>query len=256
MENTEIQPFDTTPAQVEPNVEPNTDVQNPGDNQAGEPGDQQPQQQQPVASQSGNEVRNNNWNNGKRRIAQRQSAKARIRELEEEVARLKGQTDDYSRFRSEQLQDRINDMRAIDADNEATEFANRAATWFGDDTDKFMQDTYRYAAYVNQNEPDLLRYANREFGLILLHEWYKRMDVPDLRAQWMGMTQFEKGSVLNNLYGQIAKLVEQAKGQPSAQTPPAAKPSIPVPNGGRQSAAQIATDDFGSALQDAFNRVK
>lgn len=258
MEDTNTTPFETEVQQAL-NVEPDQNAQ-PGDQQAGEPAASNPitDNDASAPANTGKEARQNNWNNGRRRIEQRQSAKARIRELEAEIAKLKGKDDDYSRFRTEQLQDRVGDMRAMAADAEATEFANRAAQWFGDETDQFMQDTYRYAQYVNNNEPDLLRYAQRDYGPILLHEWYKRMDNPVLREQWLGMTVYEKGSVLNNLYTQIANIVAQAQNGGANNTPPAQpKPAtVPVPNGGRQSAAAVPTDDFGVALQDAFNRVR
>lgn len=202
------------------------------------------------------EVHQNNWNNGQRRIRQRQSMRARIAELEQQLAQYRGKNDDESRFRAEMVQDRLDDMHAMNADAEAEAFANRAEQWFGEDTEQFMSDTYRYAQYVNANEPDLLKYANREYGLILLHEWYKRMDNPTLRQQWLGFTPYEKGSVLNNFYNQIANIVAQAqKGNGGA--PAANKPmNVPVPNGGRQSAANGPTDDFGIALGEAMNKYK
>lgn len=189
-----------------------------------------------------------NWNNGRRRIEQRQSMKARIKELESRLAQYEGKDDDYSKFQTEQLRDRLDDMHAMNADAEATDFAQRAEQWFGDSTQQFMNDTYRYANYVNKNEPDLLRYANREYGPILLHEWYKRMDNANLRNQWIGMTQYEKGSVLANLYSQIADAIQRASHAPAQKT------NIPVPNGGRQSPGPANEDDFGAALGEAFNR--
>lgn len=233
------------------NGTPETDVQTnvqtasepTGESVANNGVEPEPQQQAQPVSQA-----RQNWNNGKRRIQQR-SAKERIKQLEARIAELEGKNDDYSRFQREQLQDRIDDMSAMTADAEANAFADRAAEWFGDETEQFMQDTYRYAAYVNKNEPDLLRYANRDYGLVLLHEWYKRMDVPQLRTQWMGMTSFEKGRVLDNLYNQIADVVHRSQNQ-NVQQPR----NVPVPNGGRQSAAGVQTDDFGIALGEALNR--
>lgn len=191
-----------------------------------------------------------NWNNGQRRIRGRQALQQRVQQLEAELAELRGKNDDVSKFRAGLVQDRIDDMNAMNADAEANAFADRAAEWFGEETEQFMQDTFRYAPYVNKNEPDLLRYANRDYGLVLLHEWYKRMDIPALRNQWMGFTAFEKGRVLDNLYKQIADIVQQSQQQPNKQQPR----NVPVPNGGRQSAAGVQTDDFGIALGEALNR--
>ena len=242
-----MEDMNTTP--VESTVQ--TDTVEPTNVQPAEPQADGPETQQELTRQAKPDAgHQDNWNNGKRRIAQRQSAKARIRELEAQIAELQGKNDDYSRFKSEQIQDRIDDMRAIDADAEATAFADRASQWFGDDTDAFMQDTYRYAEYVNRNEPDLLRYSQREYGPILLHEWYKRMDNPTLRAQWLGFTVYEKGAVLNNLYQQITNAVQRAKAP--ASTPK----NVPAPAGGRETPAPTDGSDFGIALGEAFNRHK
>lgn len=234
------QPIDQQTVQPEPTVEPNTaQTPEPTPNGNVEPTDEG----EPLSAAK---VHSANWNNGRRRIEQRQSMKARIKELEEKLAQYEGKDDDYSKFQREQINDRIGDMRAMTADADATEFAARAEQWFGEDTERFMQDTYRYAQYVNTNEPDLLRYAQREYGPILLHEWYKRMDNPALRQQWLEMTAYEKGSVLNKLYTQIADIVKQSQA-PQQQ-------NIPVPNGGRQSPAPAPDGDFGAALGEALTR--
>lgn len=212
----------------------------------------QQQESEPVREQ-----KQNNWSNGQRRIQQRQSMKARIKELEARLAEYEGKDDDFSKFQSQQLQDRIDDMNAISADAEANDFADHASQFFGDETPAFMSNVYRYARYVNANEPDLLRYTQREYGPILLHEWMQRMDNPQLRAQWLQMTAFEKGRVLDNFYKQIGQVISQyGKGQAPAQAPTARQTSVPVPNGGRQSPGAPATDDFGIALGQAFNRHK
>ena len=199
------------------------------------------------------EPKQNNWSNGQRRIQQRQSLKARVKELEARLAEYEGKDDDYSKFQSQQLQDRIDDMNAISADAEANDFADHASQFFGDETPAFMSNVYRYAKYVNSNEPDLLRYTQREYGPILLHEWMQRMDNPQLRAQWLGFTAYEKGRVLDNFYKQIGQVISQyGKGQAPAKQ----QQNVPVPNGGRQSPGAPATDDFGVALGQAFNRHK
>ena len=209
-----------------------------------------------ASANNAKEVHQNNWNNGQRRIRQRQSMRARIAELEQQLAQYRGKNDAESQFRAEMVQDRLTDMQAMSADAEAEAFANRAEEWFGDETEQFMSDTYRYAPYVNANEPDLLRYANREYGLILLHEWYKRMDNPMLRKQWLGFTTYEKGRVLNNFYNQIANIVAQAQKGNGNTPPPKPNTNVPVPNGGRQSAANGPTDDFSIALGEAMNKFK
>jgi hypothetical protein len=238
------QPIGQQTVQPEPTVEPNTaQTPEPTPNADVKPTDE-------GEPQTATKVHSTNWNNGRRRIEQRQSMKARIKELEDRLAQYEGKDDDYSRFQREQINDRIGDMRAMTADADATEFAARAEQWFGDETEQFMSDTYRYAQYVNTNEPDLLRYAQREYGPILLHEWYKRMDNPALRQQWLEMTAYEKGSVLSKLYTQIADIVKQSQNPPKAPQ----QQNIPVPNGGRQSPAPAPDGDFGAALGEALTR--
>lgn len=201
------------------------------------------------------EVRKQNWSNGQRRINQRQSLKARVRELEEKLRQYEGKEDDYSKFQADNLQERINDMRAVDADVEVNELYDRAEPWFGEDTGTFMTNVSRYAEYVNANEPDLLRYYSREYGPILLHEWMKRMDIPQAREQWLNLTTFEKQKVLDNLYTQIAQVIKQYNGQPKGQ--PQAKPqNVPVPSGGRQSPSSEPSDDFGIELDRSLSRHK
>ena len=199
------------------------------------------------------EVHKQNWDNGRRRIQQRQSAKARIKQLEEELAQYKAKDDEYSKFRAGMVQDRIDDMRAMDADAEANELFDRSEQFFGEDTEQFMQDVYRYAPYVNEHEPDLLKYSNRQYGPILLHEWMKRMDQPQARQQWLGFTTFEKQKVLDNLYGQIAQIITQYNNRSAGGKGPS---NVPVPNGGRQSPSSAPSDDFGVELGRSFNRHK
>lgn len=228
---------------------PSTDVQ-----QVQEPATEQQQTAESTVQEVEpvREQKQNNWSNGQRRIRQRQSLKAmkaRVNELEARLAEYEGKDDDYSRFQSQQLRDRIDDMNAISADAEANDFTDHASHFFGENTPAFMSNVYRYARYVNDNEPDLLRYAQREYGPILLHEWMRRMDNPQLRAQWLQMTAYEKGSVLDNFYKQIGQVINRyGKGNGTQ--------SVPVPNGGRQSPGAPATDDFGTALGQAFNRHK
>lgn len=239
-----------------PSTEQTVDV-NTQEQQTAESTATQQETEVPVQEQV-REQKQNNWSNGQRRIQQRQSLKARVKELEARLAEYEGKDDDYSKFQSQQLQDRIDDMNAISADAEANDFADHASQFFGDETPAFMSNVYRYARYVNANEPDLLRYTQREYGPILLHEWMQRMDNPQLRAQWLQMTAYEKGRVLDNFYKQIGQVISQyGKGQAPAQAPAVKqRTSVPVPNGGRQSPGAPATDDFGIALGQAFNRHK
>lgn len=189
--------------------------------------------------------------NAQRRIRQRNARNKRIAELEAELAKYKGKEDDFSKFQTTMLDNRIEDMRATMADEDVEDFRSHAESLLGDETDKFMQDTYRYAKYVNEHEPDVLLYAQREYGPILLAEWYKRMDDPRLNAQWKRMTVYEKGMVLSKLYEHIENVINHYKkdGAP-------AKASVPVPGSGRQTADDTPSDDFGVEFARAEARHK
>lgn len=239
------QPVETT---TEPTVETNgTPETQPTETVSNTPSEQGGQD-------DAKEVRKQNWSNGQRRINQRQSLKARVRQLEEKLKQYEGKDDDYSKFQANSLQERIDDMRAVDADAEVNELYDRAEPWFGEDTGTFMTNVSRYAEYVNANEPDLLRYYSREYGPILLHEWMKRMDIPQAREQWLQLTTFEKQRVLDNLYTQIAQVIKQYN---SGNAPKQGKPQdVPVPTGGRQSPSSEPSDDFGIELGRAINRHK
>lgn len=238
-------PEETTP--VEPSVEQQTETTTPSEtNPSSE--EQHAAEEQPTVAQRNNA-------NAQRRIRSRNAMSRRIAELEAEIDRLKGKDDDYSKFRTGQLTDRIDDMRAIQADDETNAFIENAQQWFGTDTEKFLQDTSRYANYVNNNEPDLLNYAQREYGPILLHEWYKRMDNPQLRNQWLQMTRYEKNMVLHKYYSEISKIVNAVNSGTLKQ--PGAKPApkdVPIPGSGRQTPSSEPSDDFGVELQRAMGR--
>ena len=232
-------------------AEPTTE---PVVNENGTP-DQQPTETAVEVEQGGQndaEVRKQNWSNGQRRINQRQSLKARVRFLEEKLKQYEGKDDDYSKFQADNRQERIEDMRAMDTDAEVNELYDRAEPWFGEDTERFVQNVGRYAQYVNANEPDLLKYYQRDYGPILLHEWMMRMDTPQARTQWLQLTAFEKQKVLDNLYTQIAQVIKQYNGPAKGGKPQ----NVPVPSGGRQSLSSEPSDDFGVELGRAFSRHK
>ena len=193
----------------------------------------------------------NNYN-AQRRIRQRNVREKRIAELEAELAKYKDKDDDFSKFKQSTLNDRIGDMRATMADEDVEDFRSHAESLLGDETDKFMQDTYRYADYVNKNEPDVLLYAQREYGPILLAEWYKRMDNPQLNAQWKRMTAYEKGMVLNKLYDHIVNVISHYNKNGEGTQ----KQTVPIPGGGKQTPTNEPTDDFGIEFARAEARHK
>lgn len=228
----------------------NTDFTTPmADEQVATP-EQQPAENQPVAEQPQPEqprpeaenIHRTNWNNAQRRIRSREASRRRIAELEQRLAQYEGKTDEASKLQAQQLHDRIDDMTALTDDDRWSDFSERAYSELGDQAPQLLEQSDRYADYVNAREPDLVQYVNRPNGMRLYKAWCDRMDQPELRRQWLEMTRFEKNRVLDNFYRQL-----------NAATKPA-KTNVPVPAGGRDTASDQPTDDFGIELARSFNR--
>lgn len=228
----------------------NTDFTTPmTDEQVATP-EQQPTENQPVAEQPQPEqprpeaenIHRTNWNNAQRRIRSREASRRRIAELEQRLAQYEGKTDEASKLQAQQLHDRIDDMTALTDDDRWSDFSERAYSELGDQAQQLLEQSDRYADYVNAREPDLVQYVNRPNGMRLYKAWCDRMDQPELRRQWLEMTRFEKNRVLDNFYRQLNA------------APKPAKTNVPVPAGGRDTASDQPTDDFGIELARSFNR--
>lgn len=212
--------------------------------------EQQPTENQPVAEQPQPEqprpeaenIHRTNWNNAQRRIRSREASRRRIAELEQRLAQYEGKTDEASKLQAQQLHDRIDDMTALTDDDRWSDFSERAYSELGDQAQQLLEQSDRYADYVNAREPDLVQYVNRPNGMRLYKAWCDRMDQPELRRQWLEMTRFEKNRVLDNFYRQLNA------------APKSAKTNVPVPAGGRDTASDQPTDDFGVELARSFNR--
>lgn len=228
----------------------NTDFTTPmTDEQVATP-EQQPTENQPVAEQPQPEqprpeaenIHRTNWNNAQRRIRSREASRRRIAELEQRLAQYEGKTDEASKLQAQQLHDRIDDMTALTDDDRWSDFSERAYSELGEKAQQLLEQSDRYADYVNAREPDLVQYVNRPNGMRLYKAWCDRMDQPELRRQWLEMTRFEKNRVLDNFYRQLNA------------APKPAKTNVPVPAGGRDTASDQPTDDFGVELARSFNR--
>lgn len=212
--------------------------------------EQQPTENQPVAEQPQPEqprpeaenIHRTNWNNAQRRIRSREASRRRIAELEQRLAQYEGKTDEASKLQAQQLHDRIDDMTALTDDDRWSDFSERAYSELGEKAQQLLEQSDRYADYVNAREPDLVQYVNRPNGMRLYKAWCDRMDQPELRRQWLEMTRFEKNRVLDNFYRQLNA------------APKPAKTNVPVPAGGRDTASDQPTDDFGIELARSFNR--
>ena len=228
----------------------NTDFTTPtADEQVATP-EQQPTENQPVAEQPQPEqprpeaenIHRTNWNNAQRRIRSREASRRRIAELEQRLAQYEGKTDEASKLQAQQLHDRIDDMTALTDDDRWSDFSERAYSELGEQAQQLLEQSDRYADYVNAREPDLVQYVNRPNGMRLYKAWCDRMDQPELRRQWLEMTRFEKNRVLDNFYRQLNA------------APKPAKTNVPVPAGARDTASDQPTDDFGVELARSFNR--
>ena len=228
----------------------NTDFTTPTDDEQVATPEQQPTENQPVAEQPQPEqprpeaenIHRTNWNNAQRRIRSREASRRRIAELEQRLAQYEGKTDEASKLQAQQLHDRIDDMTALTDDDRWSDFSERAYSELGEQAQQLLEQSDRYADYVNAREPDLVQYVNRPNGMRLYKAWCDRMDQPELRRQWLEMTRFEKNRVLDNFYRQLNA------------APKPAKTNVPVPAGGRDTASDQPTDDFGVELARSFNR--
>lgn len=196
-----------------------------------------------------------------RRKRERINLENRIKELEEQLHQYENGEDENSKYQAQRIYDRLQDIQVIQADEAHNDFADRAYEIFDDETyNKFMNDTSRYAKYVNANEPELLSYMDRPYGMILLREWYRRMDMEQGRNEWLRFTQYEKGKALNKLYGDIDDLlngrIQQDNTPPQQQIndQPTQNSNVPVPGSGRNVSTPVATDDVGLAIQSAFDK--
>ena len=188
-----------------------------------------------------------NRSNAERGYRYRRNARLehRITELENKLKEVESSDKPGSVYEANSLRDRIEDLQSSQADRDYEDFMESARSEVGDrNMSQFEQFTDRYGAYINQNEPDLLKISNRPYGKIVLYEWCKRMEDPALREQWETFTPYEKSQVLVKFYSQVNGIVNSK----------AKRSNAPAPASGRQADTAAATDDFGASLRDAVLR--
>lgn len=225
-----------------------------------------------TANQGGeNAGRTNNFHSAARRIRQRANdglVQRRIEKLAQEREELLKTGDEQSIVLAHQKGSEIENLQALQADQAYEQWADRAFECFGDSYKQFLDMSERYGEYVNKNEPGLVTMIDRPYGLYLYADWMRQMENGDFRTRWVGMTQFEKEAVLNNVYQQIVAKAEgpgvpqqQAQPQggqatpqaPQSQTPPQQKiPDVPTPGSGRESNQFSSPNSFGEALNNAL----
>lgn len=225
-----------------------------------------------TANQGGeNDGRTNNFRGAARRIRQRANdgqVQRRIDKLAREREELLRTGDEQAVILAHQKGSEIENLQALQADQVYEDWANRAYDCFGDSYKQFLDMSERYGDYVNANEPGLVTMIDRPYGLYLYADWMRQMESGDFRQRWVGMTQYEKEAVLNNVYQQIVAKAEgqavppqQAQTQggqatpqaPQSQTPPQQKiPDVPTPGSGRESNQFSSPNSFGEALNNAL----
>lgn len=221
-----------------------------------------------AANQGGeNAGRTVNFHSAARRIRQRENAgrvAERISKLARERQELLNSGDEQSVILAHQKGSEIENLQALQADQEYQDWAERAYDCFGQEAESFLERSERYGAYVNQCEPGLVTMIERPYGLVLYNDWMRQMENGDFRNRWVGMTQFEKEAVLNHVYSQIlAKANGASAGQGAGQTVPPVQSApqqpqqvkaanVPVPGSGRESNQIPSPGSFGEALDNAL----
>jgi hypothetical protein len=205
-----------------------------------------------------------------RRIRQRENfnrVNSRIQQLRQEQQELLATQDPQSILLAHQKGSEIENLQALQQDAQYSEWSQRAAECFGNDADRFLDQSERYGEYVNKNEPELVSYIDRPFGMFVYKSWMDQMENGDFRNRWVGLTAYEKGAVLNTIYKQIINFANgtQQQPQPPVQTPAPQSPAgnqpsnpapadVPVPGSGRTSNHIPSPGSFGEALENALNK--
>jgi hypothetical protein len=225
-----------------------------------------------TANQGSENQRDNNFRNMSRRIRQRENfnrVNSRIQQLRQEQQELLATQDPQSILLAHQKGSEIENLQALQQDAQYSEWSQRAAECFGNDADRFLDQSERYGEYVNKNEPELVSYIDRPFGMFVYKSWMDQMENGDFRNRWVGLTAYEKGAVLNTIYKQIINFAngtqQQSQSQPQVQVgtqqaPAGNQPSnpapanVPVPGSGRTSNQIPSPGSFGEALENALNK--
>lgn len=223
-----------------------------------------------TANQGSENQRDNNFRNMSRRIRQRESfnrVNSRIQQLRREQKELLDTQDPQSIILAHQKGSEIENLEALQQDAAYNDWAQRAGECFGAGADAFLEQSERYGEYVNEHEPEIVSYIDRPYGLFVYKSWMDQMANGDFRNRWVGLTSYEKGAVLNNIYRQIINFANGAQQQlqppvqtPATQAPAGNQPSspapanVPVPGSGRTSNQIPSPGSFGEAFENALNK--
>lgn len=90
-------------------------------------------------------------------------------------------------------------------------FYERALKFCRNDLSGFLDDVLHWSKHINAKEPELLHYVSKSEGLLLLNEWFKRMDCASMRDEWMEKSSAEKNFFLELFYVRTKKLIDLSK---------------------------------------------
>lgn len=221
------------------------------------------------------DVHQQNHINAQRRIRQREGL---VRKKDDEIRKLKER---LARYESKAYPTELDSMR-VDSlkeqiEDAEDEFKEQAEAYEQERLDAFnyqvaqeVGERYaevapiliqRWASYVNDNEPELLKLSQRPLGKHLLFEWCSRVEGnPKALQAWNLMSNYEKSEKLTQLYRAVVadhQPKTQANDNPANNAPnnPPPKqtitPNVGVAASGRGNTISQppAEDDFGSALE-------
>lgn len=196
--------------------------------------------------QQGSQVRHNN---AVRRIQEtNKQLRSKVGELEKQIRQLQKSNKPEDVAKVDRLLDQHETYSNIVSNGEREAWEQEAVSVFGDEAPIFLELTDKYADYINANEPQLLDYMGTTYGLILMAEWVKRMEVPQYRLEWQGFPSYKKAQVLGRFYEEIEKLAKNNGGTTTTAT----NNNVPAVSGGRHTNGQASPDDLSGQISQAF----
>lgn len=146
-----------------------------------------------------------------------------------------------------------------------------------EDAKQFLEDSQRYADWINKNEPELSKYINRPYGRYLLKGWFDKVAKnPELADKWEAMNPYQKYQMLEKHYRELEKFGEdyaagkvqigvqqnqqqqqtQTNGDGQQQSQVPQPKDIPVPGSGRNTDTEPPGDNIDLLIDRAMQKRK
>lgn len=144
-----------------------------------------------------------------------------------------------------------------------------------EDAKQFLEDSQRYADWINKNEPELGKYINRPYGRYLLKGWFDKVAKnPELADKWEAMNPYQKYQMLEKHYRELEKFGEdyaagkvqigvqqnqqqtQTDGDGQQQSQQPQPKDIPVPGSGRNTDTEPPGDNIDLLIDRAMQKRK